>query len=168
MRRRIYGIKKSKILGVTLLLFLIIYFVFIALNVIFFKEYRTLWFYVFCLLVGLFEILKGRFFKLDSAFYLGAGLFLTGAGGGVSILSATEAFLSIYVLLAWVTASVLSCIICGQRFHLVIAYSLFFVLIFQLLQKLNLISFSISIAICLSFLLLLVVSALASFLKRLK
>ena len=168
MRGRIYGIKKSKILGVTLLLFLIIYLVFIGLNVIFFKEYCTLWFYVFCLLVGLFEILKGRFFKLDSAFYLGAGLLLTGVSGGVSILSATEVFLPIYILLAWVVASVLSYTICGQRFHLVIAYSLFFVLIFQLLQKLNLISFSISIAICLSFLLLLVVSALVSFLKRLK
>ena len=164
MRGRIGNIKKSKILSIVLLFFLFVFVTFIVLNIILFNEYKTLWFYAFSTLTGLYEILKSRFFKLDSAFYFGMAIFLIGISGFIFSFTNTLEFLSIYLLSDFALASLLSFFVCGQKFHLIIFYSLFFVLIFQLLYKLNLITFAISIAISLSFLLLLIVITTVSFL----
>ncbi len=164
MRGRIGNVKKSNILSAVLISFLVIYITFIILNILLFSYYKAIWFYAFCTLTGLYEILKSRFFKLDSAFYFGTAIFLVGVSGFVYTFTNTLDYLSIYLLSSFALASMLSFLVCGQKFHLIIFYSLFFVLIFQLLYKLNLITYSISIAICLSFLLLLIVIITVSFL----
>lgn len=164
MRGRIGNIKKSKILNVTLISFLILFIAFIPINIIVLSEYKTLWFYAFSTLVGLYEIIKSRFFKLDSAFYFGAVIFLIGISGFIFTFTNTFEFLSVYLLSDFALASLLSFMVCGQKFHLIIFYSLFFFLIFQILYKINLITYTISIAISMSFLLLLIVIIVVSFL----
>ena len=164
MRGRIGSIKKSNLLSAVLITFLIVFVAFIVLNIFMFGSYKTVWFYAFCTLVGLYEILKSRFFKLDSAFYFGCSILFVGISGFVYTFTNTLDYLSIYLLSSFALASILSFLVCGQKFHLVIFYSLFFVLIFELLYKLNLITYTISIAICLSFLLLLIVIITVSFL----
>lgn len=164
MRGRIGNIKKSHILNAILTSFSLVYLVFIILNIVMFSEYKTIWFYAFCVLAGLYEIVKSRFFKLDSAFYFGSVIFLVGISGFLYTLTPTIQFLSVYLLSAFALASLLTFIVCGQKFHLIIFYSLFFFLIFQILYKINLITYTISIAISLSFLLLLIVTTIVSFL----
>lgn len=164
MRGRIGNIKKSKILNVTLISFLMLFIAFIPINIIVLNEYNTLWFYAFSTLVGLYEIIKSRFFKLDSAFYFGTATFLVGISGFVFTLTRTLDYLSLYLLADFALTSLLCAIVCGQRFHLILFYSLFFVLIFDLAQKLNLITYTISIAICIGFLLLLILIISVSFL----
>ena len=164
MRGRIGNIKKSKILNVTLISFLILFIAFIPINIIVLNEYKTLWFYAFSTLVGLYEIIKSRFFKLDSAFYFGAVIFLIGISGFIFTFTNTFEFLNVYLLSDFALASLLSFMVCGQKFHLIILYSLFFFLIFQILYKINLITYTISIAISMSFLLLLIVIIVVSFL----
>ena len=164
MRGRILGVKKSKILGVMIIVNLAIFITFIFFNAFLLSEYKTLWFYAFSVLVGVYEITKSRFFKLDSAFYFGTATLLVGISGFVFTFTRTLEYLSLYLLADFALTSLLCAIVCGQRFHLILFYSLFFVLIFDLVQKLNLITYTISIAICIGFLLLLILIISVSFL----
>ena len=165
MRGRIGSVKKSNILKWTLITFLLLFFIFIFLN-IFIIPYPTLWFYVFCTLLGFYELLKSRFFKLDSSFYLGALVFLIGISGFVFIFTNTIQYVHLYLLGDFFLASILTFIFFGQKFNIVISYLIFFVTIFTLLYTFSLISLPIFIAILVSFLILLILIIIFNFIWR--
>ncbi len=162
MRGRLGNIKKSFILNYLLLFFVAIFISLIFLN-IYVIPYPTFWFYAFCLLTGLFEIIKSRFFKLDSVFYLGTLIFFIGLSGFIFLFTNTFRYLHIYILADFFIASFLTFLVCGQKFHLVIDYLIFFVLIFTLLYTFSIISLPIFIAILCSFLVLLIVIIIINF-----
>lgn len=159
VRGRLGNIKKSIILRISIVILFLLFLVSVLLN-IFIIDIPTFWFYLFCLSIGIFQTLKSRLYKLDSSFYLGILLLLIGTSGMVYIFTSTITFAHIYILSDFVLASILTFFICGQRFHLIIAYSLFFVLIFVCLYTFSLISLLNLIAILVSFLVLLIIAIL--------
>lgn len=165
MTGRIFRIKKSTIMKAFALLFFLCFLGFIFLSYFVFKK-PDLWFYSFCLFLGLFQILKSKLFKYDSSFYLGTLLNGIGISGFVYIFTNTIDFAVFYILLSFVLASVLTYIFCGQRFHLIIAYSLSFAGLYGFLFTKNLITLPVFIAFLTPFLVLLIVEVIFSIKRR--
>ena len=136
------GIKKTYILRTIAIACFLGFLSFVFISIFLFKS-PTLWFYAFCVFVGLFELLKAFLFKFDSSVYL-----------GTLLLSA------FYIAISFILASIFTFIFCGQRFHLIIAFSIFFVSIYAILYVINLINLPILIAFLVPFLLLLIVEIL--------
>ena len=156
MNGRFLKIKKSLLLKIMMFFLLACFVVATTLEMVFWKIF-DLWFFNFCLAVGIFQLIKSLFFKLDSALYLGFLLTFVGIAGYVFILTKNFSTAPFYISGAFVLASVLTFWKTGQRFHLVLAYSISFVTIFTFLLQKNLITVPIFIAIIVSFLVLLVV-----------
>lgn len=165
MNGRLFGIKKSTLLKLFALVFFVMFVVFAFLAFYVFKI-PDLWFYSFCLFLGLFQILKSKFFKYDSSFYLGTLLTGIGIAGFVFLFTKTVEFALFYILSAFILASVLTFVFCGQRFHLIIAYSINFVGLFGFLLTKNLITIPIFIAFVVPFLVLLIVELIFSIKRR--
>ena len=163
MRGRIGNLKKSLFLNYLLIFSILLFLGAIVLNIVIFKDFPALWFYAFCLILGIFELFKSRFFKLDSIFYLGNVVTLIGISGIIFLFTQTQAYSHIYILSSFLLSSFLTFIVCGQKFHLVIAYSLFFVLVFALIYTFSIISLPIFIAILCSFLVLLILIIIVNF-----
>lgn len=156
---RLFGVKKSTILrSFTLLFFL--FFVGHIFFCVFSLKKPDLWFYGFCFFVGAFQLLKGFLFKIDSCIYLGTLLFGIGAAGHIFLLTNTAFYAPYFLSAAFVVASIVTFIVCGQRFHLVVAFSTFYVALYAFLLTKNLINLSILIAFVAPFLLLLLLEIL--------
>ena len=165
MNGRVFRIKKS----ILLKSFAVICFVlFLVLTFLSFSTFKIpdLWFFSFCLMIGSFEIFKSFLFNFDSSFYLGTLTFFIGISGFVFWLTHTTFYAPFYICFAFVFSSLLTFFVCGQRFHLIIAYSITFVTIFAFLLTKNLITMPIFIAFVLPFLVLLVVSAIIGIKRR--
>lgn len=118
----------------------------------------NLWFYSFCLCIGIYELSKGLLFRFDSALYFGLLLTSIGASGFVFYLLQLRQYAAFFIATSFVVASVLTFILCHQKFHLILAYSIGFLTLYAFLLAKNLISTPIFIAFLSIFLLQLVVS----------
>lgn len=165
MRGRLGDIKKTNILRFLLFLLTSIFITFLFLN-IFIIPIKTLWFYAFCLCVGIFEMAKSRLFKLDSSFYFGSLLFFSGASCFIFTFTNTSNFWYLYLLFSFFLASFFTFIVTGQKFHLVFDYSLLFVIIFSTFFTFSLITLPYFIAFLLSFLVLFILIMVLNFKRR--
>ncbi len=151
---RIFGIKKSTILRAFCLLFLLAFVTYVFLSVFLLKN-NVLWFFAFCIFVGVVQLVKSFLFRFDSALYLGTLLSMIGIFGHVFVLTNTFAYAPYFIALSFIAASIVTYILCHQKFQLIVAFSIFFVTIYFLLWTKNLITTSNLIAFVLPFLLLL-------------
>lgn len=156
MKGRVFGIKKSLLLKITAI-FLFLCFAVATFFAFYSLKIPDLWFYNFCISLGLFQIVKGFFFKLDSALYIGFLLLFIGLAGYLFWFTETRNYAPFFISLAFILASIFTFIFTGQNFHLIFAYSLIFVTIFALLLIKNFITLPIFIAFISLFLVLLVV-----------
>lgn len=162
---RLFRIKKSIILRWLAVLFSLIFATLVYLSISVFQK-PELWFFSFCLCLGLFEIAKSFMFNLDSAFYFGILMTFLGIAGYVFIFTDTAYYVSVFILSAISLASLFTYSVTNQKFHLIIAFSLFFVDIYTFLYLKNLITLPIFIAFIVGFLLLLIVAIILSFFRR--
>ncbi len=132
-------------------------FVFVSIFVL---KSPSLWFYAFCVFIGGFELFKAVLFRFDSCVYLGTLLVSIGVFGFIFTGTHTEVYAGFFVALAFILASIFTFVFCGQRFHLILAYSIFFVSLYTLLLIKNLINTPILIAFLVPFLVLLIVEIL--------
>ena len=165
MNGRFWGIKKSFLLKAHAVLSFLLFVAFVFLSIYLFKK-PTLWFYSFSLFLGDFEIFKSILFKLDSAFYLGVLLLGIGISGFVFLYTNTMFFAPFYISLAFIMASLMTAVVCGQRFHLTIAFSLIFVTLYAFLWTKNLITLPIFIAFITPFLILLILEIILNLKRR--
>ncbi len=165
MNGRVCGIKKTYILRATAVIALLGFVcatIFSSLKL----KIPDLWFYNFCLSIGLFELTKGLLFKLDSSFYLGCLTTGIGIAGYIFWLTGTIEYAVFYIALAFVTASIITSVKTKQHFHLVFAFSIFFVALYGILLKKSLINMSIFIAFINLFLLLLIMEMIIFYIWR--
>ena len=165
MRGRLFGVKKSYILRAVIILMLLSTIASSLACILVLKIY-DLWFFNICLALGIFQMTKAMLFKLDSCLYLGSLLILIGTSGYVFWLTKTLDYAIFYISLAFAISSIFTFIKCGQKFHLVFAFSTIFVTLFGLLVKKNLITLPIFIAFVGSFLLLLILEITIFFKRR--
>lgn len=164
MTGRVLGIKKTYILRISALLSTI-FFISSLIFVITHQKY-SLWFFNFCLAVGFFELCKSFLFNLDSSLYIGFLLSTIGASGYIFTFTNTQSFAVFYIATAFATSSLITFWFSKQRFHLIFAYSLFFVSLFGILLKKSLINMPIFIAFTATFLLLLILEITIFFIRR--
>ncbi len=165
MQGRVLGIKKTYLLRATALICFVAFVALCVLSATIFKK-ADLWFYSFCLCLGTFELVKSMLFKLDSSFYLGTLLFGIGAVGYIFLFTNTRIYAPFYICLAFIVASVLTAVFCGQRFHLIIAYSIFFVALYALMLIKNFITTPIFIAFIVPFLVLFILGVILGIKRR--
>ena len=156
MKGRMFGIKKSLLLKITAI-FLFLCFAVATFFAFYSLKIPDLWFYNFCISLGLFQIVKGFFFKLDSVLYIGFLLLFIVLAGYLFWFTKTYNYSPFFISLAFILASIFTFIFTEQNFHLIFAYSLIFVTILALLLVKNFITLSIFIAFISLFLVLLVV-----------
>ena len=165
MYGRILGIKKTLFLR-GFAVFATLCFVALCLLSVYVFKIPDLWFYGFCLCLGSFEILKSMLFKLDSSFYLGTLVEGIGVVGFIFCFLHTPHLAPFYILLAFISASLLTSLFCGQRFHLIIAFSLSFVGLYAYLLTKSFITPPIFIAFVTAFLVLFILEILLSIKRR--
>lgn len=165
MTGRILGIKKSFILRTLSILML---FAFITSTYFTTKIYQIydLWFYNFCLALGIVQLVKSILFKIDSSFYFGTLLILVGISGYIFWLTQTIDYAIFYISVSFMISSIALAIYYKQRFHIIIAFSIFFVEIYGILLKKSLITLPIFVAFVSIFLLLLILEITLSFIWR--
>lgn len=146
MRSRVLSIKKSTLLALSLTVNIILFATVSVLFCYFLGNYN-LWFYVFCLFVGLHLINKSLLFKFDSSCYFGVLLFLIGLLYFLSFYFQITNFYSVFILLSFCFASFVTFSFFKQSFHLFLAISLLFVSIGLLLYLINFVSIWIFLAI---------------------
>lgn len=151
MNGRVFGIKKSTLLNLSAIFIFVAFVIYLFLSIFLWKN-AELWFFGFCLFVGSYEIVKSMLFKFDSCVYIGSLLLFIGIFG--FIFSHNVAYAPYFISLAFILASLVTCLLCGHRFHLIVAFSIFFVGFYCLLYTINLITLTILLAFVLPFLLL--------------
>ncbi len=165
MKGRFAGIKKTYLLRGAASFAFVLFVVGTILSVSLFKI-PSLWFFSFCVAIGYFELAKGMLFKLDSSFYLGTLTFLIGVSGFAFLTTNTVDYSPFYISAAFIISSIAAFVVCKQRFHLIFAYSTFFVALFGILLKKSLIILPIFIAFVGAFLLLLLLEIIINFKRR--
>lgn len=156
MNSRLFGIKKSSLLK-TMAVFLFMLFILTTFLSIYKFKLPSLWFYNFCICIGIFQLFKGFMFNFDSTLYIGFLLSFIGIVGQIYLFTNTTDFSPFYISLAYTISSIFTFIYTGQKFHLIFAYSLIFVTIFALLLVKKFITLPIFIAFVTLFLVLLIV-----------
>ena len=156
MRARVFSIKKSTLLSLSLAVNTIFFFFFFVLSVLFLKNYN-LWFFIFCFFIGLHLINKSLLFKFDSSCYFGVLLLFIGLLYFLAFFFNIMYIYSVFVASSFSIASFSTYVFFKQSFQLFLALSLFFVTIGLLLFVLKLISVWIFVAIISASVILLVV-----------
>lgn len=152
---RVFGIKKSLILKGSALLYFWGFLAYLFVSIFVLKN-PELWFFGFCIFIGAYELCKSMLFRFDSSLYLGTLLSSIGTVGFIFHYTNTSNFAFFYISMAFMLASIITFLFSGQKFHLIIVFSLFFVTLYSLLYVKNLITSSILIAFLMPFLLLLI------------
>ncbi|MBP3431569.1 MAG: hypothetical protein J6K39_01765 [Clostridia bacterium] len=155
MTGRIFGIKKSTLLRASAIIYLLAFIAFIFVSIYIFKA-PEIWFYGFCIFVGVFQLCKACLFKFDSSLYLGSLLSSIGSVGFISTYTNTTDFIGFYISLAFTLASVATYLFTKQKSHLVFAFSTIYVSLYSFLYVKNLITYQILIAFTVPFLVLLI------------
>ena len=154
MRGRIFTIKKTTILRLSFIINLLL---FVASSVISFfviKNYN-LWFFMFCLFIGLHLIIRSFLFKFDSSCYFGFLLLFVGIFYLYCLLL-NLAMYPLFILLSFSIASYLTAFFYKQSFHYFLSISLILVDIGLLLYMINIITIWIFLAIMLAVVILLI------------
>lgn len=165
MRGKVFGHKKSIILCVSAFVML---FFFLSSSIMAFLVLNKpiLWFYNFCLALGIYQLLRAILFFVDDALYLGSLLSSLGLIGYLQAFLPLERFSATLTLSCFALSSLITFLFYKQNFHLILAYFFIFVTIFTFLHAKNLISFEISIAFVVCFLVIFILSILLSMLWR--
>ena len=132
---------------------------------ILYLEIPNLWFYSFCLCIGIYELAKAFLFRFDSALYFGTLMASLGANGYIFYLHGFRHYAVFFIVLSFIAASLVTFIVCHQRFHLILAYSISFVGIYGFLLTKSLITPPIFIAIVALFLIQCTVSIILNIKK---
>ena len=156
MEGRIFGIKKSYILTAFFAISVAL-FVSLSLLSIFVYKLDFMWFFIFCLCTGGYQLLKGVLFKFDSAFFFGVLLLFIGGSGVYAFFMKQSYFQSVYYILSFSSASYFTYAFFDQKFHLYLSILLYFATILWFLTKIKIISVLIFVAILLSSVLIFIV-----------
>lgn len=161
MQGRLAGIKKSYLIRISAILLLFVFIVSVLLD-IYLLNVAELWFFSFCLCIGLFELVESFLFHFDSAFYFGSLLSLIGSSGYIFTFPEISKFAVFFVALSFLIASLLTSIVYKQKFHLIISFSILFPTTYGFLFAKNLITLPIFIAFSCCFLVILILSLTTS------
>ncbi len=164
VRGKIIGLKKTWLLRFIALLCLMLFVGLVCVCVLQLKI-PNLWFYSFCISIGIYELARGFLFRFDSSIYFGSLLSNIGISGFLFYLLKLRYFTVLFISLSFILASLFTFCICKQKFHLVLSFSLSFVTIYGFLLLKTLISTPIFIAFVVPFLLQLIVSIILNLKK---
>lgn len=159
MKGRILTAKKSIVLYVFAAIMLFSFVILSIFSFVLFKNPK-LCFFSFCLCSGLFELLRSALLAIDNSLYLGSLLVGIGIAGFVIDFADLQRYAPILIAMAFAIASFLVFVFYRQSFHLVLSFSLIFVTIYAYLLTKNLITFEIFIAFVVSFLVILILTAI--------
>lgn len=154
MKGRIFTIKKTTILRLSFILNVLLFIISSLISFFVIKNYN-LWFFMFCIFIGLHLLIRSFLFKFDSSCYFGFLLLFVGGFYLYCLLLKLSAFYPIFLVLAFSLASYFTAFIYHQNFQYFLSFSLIFVSVGLLLYMLNMISIYIFLAIILVVVLLL-------------
>ena len=146
MRGRLLSIKKTTLLRLSFIISIILFITATTLTTILTREY-DLWFFIFCITIGLHLIIRSILFKFDSSCYFGCLLFFVGVLYVYCLCLNILSHYLVFVIIAFSLASLLTAYFFKQPFHYFLAYSLFFLTIGLSLYLINFISLWIFLAI---------------------
>lgn len=155
MRGRIFRIKKTTILRLSFILNTLLFFASSILSFMFLKDY-DLWFFNFCINMGVHLMVRSFLFRLDSSCYFGFLLFFIGIFYWHSFLFNIMAFYSVFIVLAFSMASFFTSHYFNQPFHSFLSISLILVAVDLLVFLIKLISIWFFLAIMLLIVILLI------------
>lgn len=155
MRGYIFKIKKTTLLRLSFIINMLMYILATVLSVVIF-DMPNMWFFGFCLFLGLHLIIKSCLFALDSACYFGSLLFCIGLFYILSICVNVTNMYPVFLSLSFTCASFFTFYFYNEEFQFFLSLSLFFVTIDILLFIINLFSFWFFLAIILIIMLLLI------------
>ena len=146
MRGRIFTIKKTTLLRLSFIINLVLFIVMSAISFFVIRNYN-LWFFMFCIFIGLHLILKSMLFKFDSSCYFGTLLFLLGLMYIYTIVFNITNFYVVFIVIAFALASFFTGFFFKQSFHYFLSFSLYFVSLDMLFYLINFISIWIFLAL---------------------
>lgn len=146
MRGRILSIKKTTILKLSFVLNLLLFVVMSILSFVVIKN-NDLWFFMFCIFIGLHLIIKSMLFKFDSSCYFGSLLLSIGLMYVYCILLNITNFYPTFLIMSFAFASFITGFFFKQTFHYLLFFSLIFVSLDLLFYSINFISIWIFLAI---------------------
>lgn len=161
MNGRFMGIKKSFFLKF-MAFFIFTIFAILTFFIVYYYKIYDIWFYNFCLFLGLMLLIKSKFFRLDSSLYMSLVLVFIGISGYLFSFLNCFKFAGYFICLSFVLASIMTFIKTKQRFHLELSYSISFITIFSYILTKNLITLPIFIAFVSPFLVLLSVEIICN------
>lgn len=164
MRGKIVGLKKTWLLRAIALLCIPLFVGLVCLCTLR-LHLPNLWFYAFCICIGIYELSKGFFFRLDSSIYFGFLMTSIGTSGFCFYLLDLRNYAVMFIALSFALASLITYIFCHQKSHLILSYSISFVGLYGFLLIKNLITTPIFIAFVATFLLQLIVSIIINIKK---
>ncbi len=119
-RGRLAKVKKTKILKLSAVIITLLSLFFIAFSIFFFKRF-DLWFFIFCIGIGLYVLIKGGLFLSDSSTYFGSLVFFVGLIG-LFINIFNLPFGQSYFLFATSLSSICVLILFKEIFHLFLSF----------------------------------------------
>lgn len=155
MRGRILSIKKTTILKLSFVINILLFLVSSVLSFVLVKNY-DLWFFAFCIFIGLHLIIKSCLFKFDSSCYFGTMLLTVGLFYVYCSMLSIINFYPVFITLSMSLASFFTAFFYKQNFHYYISFALYLLSIFLLFFMINYISLWIFLAILACLVLLLV------------
>lgn len=156
MRGRLLNIKKTTLLRLSFILNLILYVIVTALCYKNFEE-ENLYFFLFCIFVGIHLLLKSMLFRLDSSCYFGNLLLGIGAFYLYCWWLDILFIYTVFIMLVFAFSSFTNYCYFSQPLHLYLSFSCLFVAIGLGLYHIKLISLLFFLAIVVGSMLLLVV-----------
>ena len=117
MRGRILSIKKTTILKLSFVINILLFQVSSVLSFVLVKNY-DLWFFAFCIFIGLHLIIKSCLFKFDSSCYFGTMLLTVGLFYVYCSMLSIINFYPVFITLSMSLASFFTAFFYKQNFHL--------------------------------------------------
>ena len=161
MKGRILSIKKTTLLRLSFIVNFIFYITTLILSLTVFNT-KNLWFFSFCIFVGVVLITKSMLFRTDSSCYFGTLLFCIGIFYLYAVYFDIMHFYSVFVIASFSIASFMTFSFFKEQFQLLLCISLFFASITTIIFLLKFISIYIFLAFIFANVLLLICSYLYS------
>lgn len=146
MNGRLCKIKKTTLLKLSFIINMFLFIISCVLSFFVF-ELPDLWFFNFCLFLGIHLIIKGGLFYLDSACYFGFILFFCGLFYIQNLILNILYVYPAFVILSFSISSLFTFCLFKEIYHFFLALSLLFVSIATLVYIIKLISVWIFLAI---------------------
>ena len=146
MQGRLFSIKKTTILRLSFIINFILYFSSLVFSFTILKV-DNLWFFSFCVFMGLELLIKSALFKHDSSCYFGISLFFIGFFYFYCYFLQILNIYIVFLLISFSFASFSTYSLFRQPFQLYGSLSLFFASISTFIYIINVISFSIFLAL---------------------